>query len=327
MRRSDIVFRRGCYCALTTAVLLNILTPDLASGTSNFVVSCQTYEGGIASASQPSPSSAGAAAPLGEAHGGYTYCAFASYFTLQASPSLHLPQPASLSNGHASGHNAQGTSQQLNTRALLRWASHMQGFPNEIGGFRGRTNKLVDGCYSWWCGGLFAMLSALLPTNEAETGWPDERPDLFNRTALQEYVLIAAQASHGGLRDKPGKGADAYHSCYNLAGLSAAQHALYHDEPEHRERLLMQWVNRTHGHSGAKGHSETPAQANIRMRDTFVAALAWQEAEQRKIIVGQRANEIAVAHPVFNLEMCAIERMLRWSYSQPASGSIIEEVA
>ena len=31
------------------------------------------------------------------------------------------------------------------------------------GGFQGRTNKLVDGCYSWWQGGLFALLhSALL---------------------------------------------------------------------------------------------------------------------------------------------------------------------
>jgi len=31
----------------------------------------------------------------------------------------------------------------------------------ELGGFRGRTNKLVDGCYSWWVGGCFALLSSL----------------------------------------------------------------------------------------------------------------------------------------------------------------------
>jgi protein farnesyltransferase subunit beta len=29
----------------------------------------------------------------------------------------------------------------------------------------------------------------------------------------------------GGLRDKPGKGADYYHTCYCLSGLSSAQHA------------------------------------------------------------------------------------------------------
>lgn len=31
------VLYRGCYCALTTAVILNILTPDLARGTSHFI--------------------------------------------------------------------------------------------------------------------------------------------------------------------------------------------------------------------------------------------------------------------------------------------------
>jgi protein farnesyltransferase subunit beta len=29
------------------------------------------------------------------------------------------------------------------------------------GGFNGRTNKLVDGCYSFWQGGLFPLLQRL----------------------------------------------------------------------------------------------------------------------------------------------------------------------
>lgn len=37
----------------------------------------------------------------------------------------------------------------------------MQGSEVELGGFKGRTNKLVDGCYSWWVGGAFALLEAL----------------------------------------------------------------------------------------------------------------------------------------------------------------------
>ena len=41
----------------------------------------------------------------------------------------------------------------------------MQGVPVEGGGFRGRTNKLVDGCYSWWNGGLFQMLQPYLGTD------------------------------------------------------------------------------------------------------------------------------------------------------------------
>ena len=44
---------------------------------------------------------------------------------------------------------------------LLRWLVHMQGVDVELGGFKGRTNKLVDGCYSWWCGGSFSLLEAL----------------------------------------------------------------------------------------------------------------------------------------------------------------------
>ena len=38
----------------------------------------------------------------------------------------------------------------------------MQGLPIELGGFRGRTNKLVDGCYSWWVGGCVVLVEALL---------------------------------------------------------------------------------------------------------------------------------------------------------------------
>ena len=46
---------------------------------------------------------------------------------------------------------------------------------------------------------------------------------LFNREALQEYILICCQKPHGGLIDKPGKPADLYHTCYTLSGLSIAQ--------------------------------------------------------------------------------------------------------
>jgi protein farnesyltransferase subunit beta len=49
----------------------------------------------------------------------------------------------------------------LNFKTLLRWLTHMQGTEIELGGFKGRTNKLVDGCYSWWIGGSFALLDAL----------------------------------------------------------------------------------------------------------------------------------------------------------------------
>lgn len=113
--------------------------------------------------------------------------------------------------------------------AVLRWGVMQQAYAVEGGGFRGRTNKLVDGCYGWWVGGLFTVLDSVVQGEEEEAEHPptaneadETRADyvlrdggeweevqgkdmLFNRTALQEYILIAAQSDKGGLRDKPGK--------------------------------------------------------------------------------------------------------------------------
>ena len=46
----------------------------------------------------------------------------------------------------------------------------------------------------------------------------------YNQLALQRYVLHCAQnINGGGLRDKPGKSRDFYHSCYALSGLAVSQ--------------------------------------------------------------------------------------------------------
>ncbi|KAJ3058053.1 hypothetical protein HK102_010715, partial [Quaeritorhiza haematococci] len=168
---------RGSYCAMSVAKLLNILTPELEAGVGEFVARCQTYEGGIGGF------------PGVEAHGGYTFCGLAAVDIL-------------------------GKADLLDLEALKFWATHRQ--MQVEGGFQGRTNKLVDGCYSFWQGGLFALL-------ERWTGTPTEA--LCNRDALQEYILICCQEDRGGLKDKPGKSPDYYHTCYCLSGLSASQHA------------------------------------------------------------------------------------------------------
>jgi hypothetical protein len=51
---------------------------------------------------------------------------------------------------------------------------------------------------------------------------------LFDQRALQKYLLICCQDSRGGLRDKPGKSPDYYHTCYALSGLSVSEY-----NPEH----------------------------------------------------------------------------------------------
>lgn len=63
---------RGVYCSLVVSDILGLL-PDnqlLIGGCGDFLLSCQTYEGGFS------------CSPFGEAHGGYTFCALASFCIL-----------------------------------------------------------------------------------------------------------------------------------------------------------------------------------------------------------------------------------------------------
>lgn len=173
---------RGVYCALSVARLTNTYSAELFRNTSEWVMSCQTYEGGFGGA------------PGMEAHGGYAFCGFASLVLL-------------------------GKGQLCNVENLLRWAVNRQ--MSLEGGFQGRTNKLVDGCYSFWQGGIFPLIHLL-----RSQGKVIPRCLLFNVTSLQEYLLICCQDSRGGLIDKPGKSRDFYHTCYTLSGLSVAQYLL-----------------------------------------------------------------------------------------------------
>ena len=52
--------------------------------------------------------------------------------------------------------------------AALRWSVMQQGESIEAGGFRGRSNKLVDGCYSWWVGGGVPVVEALAARAKGE---------------------------------------------------------------------------------------------------------------------------------------------------------------
>ncbi|WJX70298.1 protein farnesyltransferase [Trifolium repens] len=227
---------RSCYTAISVASVLNILDEELIKNVGDFILSCQTYEGGIAGE------------PGSEAHGGYTFCGLAAMILIGEANRLDLPR-------------------------LLDWAVFRQG---KECGFQGRTNKLVDGCYSFWQGGAVALLQRLhsiVDEQMAEASqfstisdvheekeslagtsshatcrikhegvneshlpdfknigytfineWRASEP-LFHSMALQQYILLCAQEQDGGLRDKPGKRRDHYHSCYCLSGLSLCQYS------------------------------------------------------------------------------------------------------
>ena len=174
---------RGVYCAASVAKLTNVYHPKMFSGTAEWLVRCQTYEGGFAGC------------PGAEGHGGYNFCGFAALILLEKE---HL----------------------CDTKALLKWTTAKQ--MSYEGGFQGRPNKLVDGCYSFWQGGVFPLLHMVL-TQEADQALSTEKW-MFHQGALQEYLLICCQHPGGGLIDKPGKPRDYYHTCYCLSGLSVAQH-------------------------------------------------------------------------------------------------------
>ncbi|XP_005106363.1 protein farnesyltransferase subunit beta [Aplysia californica] len=175
---------RGVYCALSAARLTNIMTKELVEGTADFITRCQTYEGGFAGF------------PGMEAHGGYSFCGIAALVLL-------------------------GHTERCDVQALLRWTANRQ--TRLEGGFQGRTNKLVDGCYSFWQGGIFPIIHMIMCTEDDD---PNLSPGrwMFHQEALQEYILICCQHCYGGLIDKPGKPRDHYHTCYCLSGLSVAQH-------------------------------------------------------------------------------------------------------
>ena len=192
---------RATYTVLAVASILNILTPELVKGTAEWVAQCQTYEGGFGGE------------PFNEAHGGYTFCGLASLCILKQT-------------------------NLINMKRLLRWITRRQMLKE--GGYQGRTHKLVDACYSFWQGSTPAML--YLATNgKYSTPTVDNNNnnnnDVINniwnqgdlicdQLALQKYILLCCQQHDGGLRDKPSKFRDFYHTCYALSGLSIAQNGV-----------------------------------------------------------------------------------------------------
>lgn len=137
---------------MVVATLLDLLTPELLHNVDKFITACQTYEGGFACSSFPFPNleSPTSRAALAEAHGGYASCALNSHFLLA---SIKPP-------GVASSLEVDFPSR-IDVDGAMRYSVMMQGEAIEGGGFRGRSNKLVDGCYSWWVGGGIPVIEAL----------------------------------------------------------------------------------------------------------------------------------------------------------------------
>ncbi|KAL1297412.1 hypothetical protein AAFC00_004945 [Neodothiora populina] len=256
---------RGAYCAMTIHTLLHLpldLPPDSPArkigGVTTFTDNlgewlgqCQTYEGGIGGA------------PTNEAHGAYAFCCLACLCILDA-PYRSIPR-------------------YLNLPRLVSWLTSRQSAPE--GSFAGRTNKLVDACYSHWVGGCWSLVEAAVagPTGESKKA-DEQRLGLWSREGLVRYSLAISQTKKGGLRDKPGTRPDGYHTCYSLAGLSAAQNHYVYDQ-------------------GLESGT---------VSDELSAAFNWRaekatEAE-RKAWCFDEGDVVGFVHPVFVVPMEAVEK-------------------
>ena len=182
---------RSTYCAMVIASTLNLINWDdldndpLTKGVVENIKNCQTFEGGLGPE------------PFCEAHGGYSYCGIATLVLLKKL-------------------------NEIDTNSFLRWLVNRQMIKE--GGFNGRTNKLVDSCYSFWQGSVFNMLYM------ADKKYTFDDELLYDQLSLQAYILFACQNTKiGGLIDKPGKYPDLYHSNYSIASLSLSQQSLLED--------------------------------------------------------------------------------------------------
>ncbi|GAA5863709.1 hypothetical protein JCM3774_001221 [Rhodotorula dairenensis] len=301
---------RGSYCALTVATLLNLLTPELTESTADFVASCQTYEGGLAAAAFSATTAwpDAPAAPLGEAHGGYAYCAAASWAMVEG---LSTSLPARDRSGPST---LDGDRCRLNVMALLRWSASMQANPIEGGGFRGRTNKLVDGCYSWWCGGLLPIVKYLLEGH-------DDTPavgigELYDEPSLRQYVELVAQAPGGGLRDKPGKSPDAYHTCYNLSGASSAASRPVFSRSLYKQ-LAQSFQTASPAVEGFEDGDRAGQSAEERRRcQVYSRSLAWRLGGPPEGNLAEPENALVFTHPLFNVCMPAVQAIMAHFYGQ-----------
>ncbi|KAH7646938.1 chain B [Cryptosporidium bovis] len=174
---------RAFYCISAVANMLYIVTDELFENIENYLLKCVGFDGGYSGDF------------YGESHGGYTYCAVAGLCILGKTDSIDID-------------------------SLLYWAVQRQS--GIEGGFQGRTNKLVDSCYSFWFTGIFFCIMEILRTRKSNKK-SEPNMSFYDPFSLQSFILICSQLSEGGFIDKPGKKRDLYHTCYALSGLSLAQ--------------------------------------------------------------------------------------------------------
>ncbi|KAJ7066578.1 terpenoid cyclases/protein prenyltransferase alpha-alpha toroid, partial [Mycena amicta] len=158
---------RTLYCAFCISNMLEDWSGIDMDRALRYVESCRTYEGGYGQNSYC------------EASGGPTYIALASIY--------QAPRPLPLSAAERA--------------RSIHWLIHNQ---DQSGGFRGRTGKVADACYSFWCGAALRVLGA---------------ENLVDVDTHARFIA-SCQFKYGGIAKIPGEDPDPYHTYLSIAALS-----------------------------------------------------------------------------------------------------------
>ncbi|KAJ4458249.1 putative Protein farnesyltransferase subunit beta [Paratrimastix pyriformis] len=323
---------RGVYCAIDVASICGLMEPELVRGTADWILRCQTYEGGFGGA------------PGNEAHGGYTFCGVAGLCLLAGLCGCDDPNLVCGSHPEVDPFGGMST---LDIDALMGWLSRRQ--QTIEGGFSGRTNKLVDACYSFWQGGaavvttlLYRLLmsipawrdrvlmvdvpplvmsaeSAALSAERVAAGKEEARRRteegaveagrcqgewLFDQRCLAEYIVRCCQSATGGVADKPEVPRDYYHTNYGLSGLALTQHC---SETGVCLGRFRRSVDQTPG-GKVNNHEDADAESE-----------GWEEEEE---VSGARNPEdlfmLHAVDPVFGLAPEKVDRAKAFFKAMPA---------
>lgn len=262
---------RGTYCVMSMATICNLMTPELTEGVSEYITACQTYEGGLGGY------------PGNEAHGGYTFCGLAAAMLIGAPDAVDL-------------------------QALLTWAVGRQ--MSLEGGFQGRTNKLVDGCYSFWVGALFPLLRELesfghlspsravvLTPTTPSGGWVN----LLLSRGLKEVDVVNALLKGEGIEE-------------GAAGvLSDEDGELLVNQPALQSYLLFASMDQ---HGG--GFKDKPGKRVDFYHTAYgLAGLSIAQDGGRAVMGDLAQNAVMPIHPLFNIPIVQVAQALEHFSAMP----------
>ncbi|KAL5615149.1 hypothetical protein BROUX41_005206 [Berkeleyomyces rouxiae] len=256
---------RGAYCAAVLISLLGLpldLAPtsplkgkvdasfNLYSKLGDYIRRCQTYEGGISGK------------PDGEAHGAYAFCALGCLSIIDV-PYHSIPQYLDVprfiawlsARQNAPEGGVSGRTNKLVDGCYNHWVGGcwplleaVLNGPLHKGPSSGlgtsssgvASTKASEGALDTQTAASSAASSkadSTVMANEQNSADEPFVESIMSREGLIRYALSCCQDEnlrHGGsgMRDKPGKLSDGYHTLYVLTGLSSAQHSwnLYFDQ-------------------------------------------------------------------------------------------------